>query len=31
MLGREKIAGTLASRGEAFAAGRLPAHEKGLL
>jgi NAD(P)-dependent dehydrogenase (short-subunit alcohol dehydrogenase family) len=31
MIGREKIAETLASRGEAFAAGRLPVHEKGLL
>ena len=31
MIGREKIADTLRTRGETFAAGRLPVHEKGLL
>ena len=31
MIGREQIADTLRTRGETFAAGRLPVHEKGLL
>jgi hypothetical protein len=31
MIGRESIAETHRSRGEDFAAGRLPVHEKGLL
>jgi len=31
MIGREKIAETMRTRGEAFADGRLPVHEKGLL
>ncbi len=31
MIGRESIAETYRSRGEDFAAGRLPVHEKGLL
>ena len=31
MIGREKIAETLRTRGEAFADGRLPVHEKGVL
>jgi len=31
MIGREGIAETFRARGEAFAAGRLPVHEKGLL
>ena len=31
MIGRETIAETLRTRGETFAAGRLPVHEKGLL